>query len=1452
MTIALRRFHLDGIGPPAARFDPLTVDLTDGDRPASSAVLFLENGGGKSVLLRLLFSVVLAGRRNTLGTVRFDGYIGSGDTGHVVLEWDTGDGVLVTGTVLEWRNRTKSSSSANLLQLWYSFGPQPGVLTIDELPIRDGDRRITRTGFRDRLQVLARERPSLGIVVEDSPQRWTEHLLRSTVLDPETFRYQRRMNADEADADSLFADMKADDDFVRFVVEAVHDPDELVEFGDLVDAHAAQLGRYDELVTEHRFCDAAAAALRYLAETAVAVDDAGTEIKAASTEVLTLRSRLTVAAAGADERAAAAARRAAEGEARAAELVSESNRAQALALEHRRLEATFLLVGAQAEEQAASDRLTAARRTLEAWRAAGSVVALGRADAELTGLRNAQEAVEHDLLPLRAAAESATARYAGRLVAEAAGLDLHADLAMLRAADALERVEEAAGAAASAQREEGEASGRAALRREQVAAVDTAIEEARADMLLGPVEPPADAAERAAVDERAARDALRAARERRSASTERLRRVDAELADLAGRIAGDESRLGAERAELGLNQRDASRLVSRLRVQEITPDADDLWLVGDAVIKALAATVAADESAHRRLDQEIDDLQVQLDALGVDGLLPPHPDLAVILDTLAAARIAATTGWRYLAQLEDPSLRTAVLDRNPALAGGVIVNDPALVGAARRALQDAGVETSTVVVLGPLEALDRETPDVVGAPVRPALYDPAWTASARAEMEARLADATDERDAAAARLANDAPLRGEVEALFQRCSNEHRARLVASVAAIDARLHAARVERGELRVERDDLATTVDGLEDKQQLLADELAACSSRRQRLAELAKHAMEAGRWRDEADGLDARVEASRRAAARASANAERHRAEAAAERDAAVQARADAGRRRADAAVLGVEPVADVPGPTTNALAGEFDAARQAYETERQGRDLTPEIQRIEQAVERVRQDLANVRADVRGEAEILAATPGAGDVVYRQGQLDSATALVSRLDAERTELLKAVGQAENVVTARTPPGRPRHVVLSPDEEPADAAAASAAAVAHQQRFQVLADEQRGVEASARADREGASRGENEATLLRAAIRVLPEVEGDTDHEAGDRPGEPWIEPADLAAEAAQLARNRYDVVARALADAERRRDDALGATRALANDRAYAGMGGVRVALAGEDATSLTARAGPLADELDAMRRSVEAELVDAERHREGIVVRLSTLAETHLRQLARMKTLSKLPDGLGDWSGKPFLAIEFEPASPAEIPARLGPVLDAAVADPRRRKPVDLLLAAMQAAVARRRGDREETFRVRLLRPNRAMTVEWAGVAELGSEFSGGMKLTAAICTYCTLAALRAGSRSSGRLFGLEPGPLFLDNPLGKASADYLLDLQHAVARRLGIQLVNTTGVWDVEALATYERVVRLRNLADLRRNVHRLRVDDSALSLVPGHQSGVDAVAFTVRRSAP
>jgi hypothetical protein len=1456
MTLALRRFRLDGVGPAGARFDPLDVDLMVDGAAARAAVLFLENGGGKSVLLRLLFSVVLPGRRQTVGSVKLDGYVGSGDTAHVSLEWATSDRPLVTGTVLEWRNRTRSGSGSNLLQLWYSFVPRSGILTLDDLPTREGDRRVTRTGFRERLTALAKEHPQLQLVIEDSPTKWAEHLLNATPLDPEIFRYQRQMNADEADAESLFAGVRTDDDFVRFVVEAVHDPEQLDGFDELLSAYAVHLGRHEDLTVEARFCAAAAAALRPFAEAATALAEARTAAATVRREAVRLRAELGGGAAVAEEEAERWVEQAAAAAGQVEVLRSEAHRLADTASELRRLEAVFL--HDQAREAEAEARRTAgeARRTAAAWEHVAVVVDLRRHRAEVDSLREAQEASERELEPLRRAMENAAGRYAGRLGAEARALAAEAGEAIRRSETATREAADLAAEAAEAEREAGAAAASAASLRARVAEVAGAVADARREGVLGPAEPPDEARQRvqAALDEAGRR--LDLVRGQRQAKDEALAEVVDALGDAVGERSRYESRRATVRRELDDHLANAAALVAEARVQEIAPDATDIWVVGDRVEDVLEASVGAAEAEQRSLRSRIEEVDRRLEQLGTDGLLPAAPDVVAVWDAIVAEGIGAATGWSWLAKLDDQR-RRRILATNPALAGGVLVTDPDRVAEATDAVRAAGVETETVVLIGTANELD--TPGAGhAAPVRPALYDPAWTERTRRALDEERVGLVDAQSAALAVLAVDSPLLSRLRDHRQRCPAHRRDSLRSEAAELDERSERAGAEVRRLDGERARLRQELGQLAREEPDLSRRLADLEKAHSRLDAVAAQYQRSETWEQQAGEADQHAATWSSTAKRLAAAADERRTAAESARRQAERAGNEAERRAETALKLATEPLdapSDIP---TEALAGAYDAARQTYQAEREGRDLTPAIVAAEQARDRCAERLAVLDGAVRSRAEELAATPGAEDPAFQRDRLVAARQSADAADALLGDRRIALGQAEAILEERKPKGRPRFIVLPPGDEPADAEEASRRASEQQALYVTRTREVREAEDAVRTAREREQVARSRATLLRSALDVLPvspappsQVDHETD--APDVPVaveeptvEPWGRSVDEAQDAARAIRGRHESSERLVHGHERSLGHALAEVRAVANDPTLASVGGVRLALANEDPGDLAGRAALLAGELDAMHRSIQAELAETQRHREGIVQRLATLVEAQLRQLGQLKRLSKMPPGLGNWSDKPFVSVDFDQVAGAEITARLGPIVDAAAADARKRNGIDLLLAGMRAAVVHQRGEVERTYTVRLLRPNRMMAYERASIAELENEFSGGMKLTAAICTYCALAALRANNRSTGSLFGLEPGPLFLDNPLGKASADYLLDLQHALAEKLRVQLVHTTGVWDVEALATYQRVVRLRNLADLRHNVRRLRVDDDVH--LPGTGATIDAVGFSLR----
>jgi hypothetical protein len=1455
MTLALRRFRLDGVGPAGARFDPLGVDLTVDDAAARAAVLFLENGGGKSVLLRLLFSVVLPGRRQTVGSVKLDGYVGSGDTAHVTLEWATSERPLVTGTVLEWRNRTRSGSGSNLLQFWYSFVPRAGILTLDDLPTREGDRRVTRTGFRERLTALAKEHPQLQLVVEDSPAKWAEHLLNATPLDPEIFRYQRQMNADEADAESLFAGVRTDDDFVRFVVEAVHDPEQLDGFDELLSAYAVHLGRHEDLTVEARFCAAAAAALRPLAEATTALAEARTEAATVRREVIRLRAELREGAAVADAEAEQWVSQATEAGGRVEVLRSEAHRLADTASELRRLEAVFLHEQARAAETEARHTASEARRTATAWENVAVVVDLRRHRAEVESLREAQEANEQELEPLRRAMENAAGRYAGRLRDEARALAEEADEARRRGETASVEAGELAGEAAAAEREAGAATASAAGLRARIAEVGEAVDDARRNGVLGPVEPPDDGRQRvqAARDEASRR--LDLVWGQRKTKDETL----AGIVDALGKAVGEQSRYESQRdtvrRELDHHLANAAALVAEVRVQEIAPDTTDIWVVGDRVEDILEASVGAAEAEQRSLRSRIEEVDRRLEQLGTDRLLPAAPDVVAVWDAIVAEGIGAATGWSWLAKLDDPR-RRQILETNPALAGGVLVTDPDRVAEATGAVRAAGVETETVVLIGTANELD--TPGAGhAAPVRPALYDPAWTERTRHALDDERAELVDAQSAALAVLAVDSPLLSRMRDHRQRCPAHRRDALQTQVAELDERSERAGAECQRLEGTRVRLRQELGQLAEDEPELSRRLADLEKAHSLLEALAAQQLRAETWEEQADDADQRADTYAATAARQASAADERRARAESARRQAERAGNEAERLAETALKLATEPLDAPSDVATESLAGAYDATRQTYQAEREGRDLTPAIEAAEQARDRCADRLAVLDAGVRSRAEELAATPGAEDPAFQRDRLVAARQTADDAETVLGHRRVALGQAEAILEGRQPKGRPRFIVLPAGLEPTDAEEANRRADEQQALFVTRTREVREAEDAVRTARDGEQVARSRATLLRSALDILPALPSPpapVDHEADssaavDEPTvEPWDRSVDEAQDAARAIRVRHESSERLVHGHERTLGHALIEVRAVANDPRLASVGGVRLALANEDAGDLAGRAALLADELDAMHRSIQAELAETQRHREGIVQRLATLVEGQLRQLGQLKRLSRMPAGLGSWSDKPFVSVDFDQVAGAEITARLGPIVDAAAADARKRNGIDLLLAGMRAAVVHQRGEVERTYTVRLLRPNRMMAYERASIAELENEFSGGMKLTAAICTYCALAALRANNRSTGSLFGLEPGPLFLDNPLGKASADYLLDLQHALAEKLRVQLVHTTGVWDVEALATYQRVVRLRNLADLRHNVRRLRVDDDVH--LPGSGATVDAVGFSLREN--
>ncbi|MFC9457176.1 hypothetical protein ACFT16_15695, partial [Streptomyces sp. NPDC056983] len=444
----LSRIRLYSIGPAGARYADTVLDLrgvgepvpdpapTQAEffedepvgpprRPAPAGVLFLENGGGKSVLLKLIFSVMLPGHRNTLGGASsgvLRKFLLADDCGHVALEWQhtlTGECVVV-GKVSEWRGRQVSNDPRKFAEAWYSLRPGPGM-SLDSLPVAESSavrasaegvsgaqgRRRTMKGFRDALTDAGKAYPHLEVHWEEIHDRWNEHL-GDLGLDPELFRYQREMNADEGEAAGLFA-VKKDSDFTDLLLRAVTDTRDTDGLADLVSGFGNKLGRRAELIAEREF-------------TAGSVDLLGRIVDAADT-----RARARDVHAGAERRTRTLARklaaRAALERGRAADLaqqvtaaahtVGEAEQARGrsalIASELAYRHASLALAGAEKAAAAQKRELADARTLHAAWQAAEAVLRHRAAADRSARVAVAIREAERDAAPALAARAKAAA-----------------------------------------------------------------------------------------------------------------------------------------------------------------------------------------------------------------------------------------------------------------------------------------------------------------------------------------------------------------------------------------------------------------------------------------------------------------------------------------------------------------------------------------------------------------------------------------------------------------------------------------------------------------------------------------------------------------------------------------------------------------------------------------------------------------------------------------------------------------------------------------------------------------------------------------------------------------------------------------------------------------------------------------------------------------------------------
>ncbi|WP_405852390.1 hypothetical protein OG361_06685 [Streptomyces sp. NBC_00090] len=1520
---------LRGVGAPVPHPAPTQAEFFEEEpvgpprRPAPAGVLFLENGGGKSVLLKLIFSVMLPGHRNTLGGASsgvLRKFLLADDCGHVALEWQhtlTGE-LVVVGKASEWRGRQVSNDPRKFAEAWYSFRPGPG-LSLDNLPVAEATsvrppvegasgasgRRRTMKGFRDALTEAGKAYPHLEVVWEEIHDRWNEHL-GELGLDPELFRYQREMNADEGEAAGLFA-VKKDSDFTDLLLRAVTDTRDTDGLADLVGGFGNKLGRRAELVAEREFTAGSVDLLGRIVDAAETRSHARDVHVAAERRTRTLARRLSARADEERGRAAELAQQVTSAAHAVAEAETARGRSALIAAELAYRHASLALTAA--EKGAASQRreLTDARTMHSAWQAAEVVLRHRAAGDRSARVAAAIREAERDAAPALAARAEAAADLVRALAAAAEEGERHAaeeeerSTALQDASETAHR--DATAAATEAQRARSEAG----HLRQRLAEVEQETAEAVRAGWLDDSAPDADPA-RAAL---AASDAEKTA----VAVWDTAREAARTAADRAREAAGAESRAelaaarAADAAEAAGNAYDAERraaeaLASEERLAELlslpstgsplpgqragttgpagsaragAPDdtapqdgTGDATVPGETVPGAAFGIAAGSGAAPQgpltvtEFDRYADELRSMLDqavtsaerqlfelrtaaaddsrilgALGDGGLLPPGPDVLATVEYLGEQGIPALPGWRYLAQAVDPADHARVLAARPELVDGVVITDPVSYGRAREALGTAALlPRSTVAVgtaaalLAPVPAQDAdEDSGVFLVPPNPAMHDEQAADEERHALRARATARDEEIRTLAARLAGDRSLASRIGAWRADCPPGMLAEL-ASVAATAretaeaaaAALAEARTVRGEtdeaaaeaaqLRDERQEAAQRARRVADALAGLAYRLRERSAWQTKLRELAEDAAES----------EARAQT---CLERARAADEDRRATQRAADDAHRTARALRAERAEIAGAPDTLPEEDPAAPRTAlpTLREAYRAASQLYEKVGVGADLRAEQARAESDESAALAELDRLTNKVRTRAEQLLESTDGADGPSRQAAAARAESLVQMLESRATEASEKLGRLRGESERLAPEDGGTHTELPEDQVPADAEQAQALLrtatgelASRTDALEAARATHAGLLRDHRAAEDAAGGFDETSALLRDLLRDHTDEERD---EAETYTG--TLEEARTTAGEARRSLRGCTAELSAADAAVREASDIL--VRHANSTRYEQVRTPARQQIRELPASALPEHAAKWAEAFAPRLRVLTDELEQLERNRDSIVDRLRGLVESALATLRSAQRLSRLPEGLGEWSGQEFLRIRFEEPDQATLAERLGEVVDEATRaavkknSDIRRDGMSLLLRGVQAALEPR------GVSVEILKPDAVLRAERVPVGQMGDVFSGGQLLTAAIALYCTMAALRSNDR--GRDKHRHAGTLFLDNPIGRANATYLLELQRAVSDALGVQLLYTTGLFDTTALAEFPLVIRLRNDADLRAGLKYISVEE-------------------------
>ncbi|WP_086796750.1 hypothetical protein [Streptomyces caniscabiei] len=1468
--LQVRRIRLENIGHRAAGFKSLVLDLTGG--PSSidgrslqpvDVILWLRNGGGKSSLLSLLFSLLLPAKTDFIGAAKAKSlaeYVPDGQVSHVVAEWGDSErpasgAVLLTGGVYQWRDRQRpadpSSGWERLERRWYLLRPQPGGLELDSLPVRTEDGRLTMSTYVKALEAANKTERRLQLAVADEQYEWEEHL-GNHGLDPQVFKIQKAMNQEEGGITDLFK-FRTAEEFVDFLIDMVVDPAAPIAARAALSKHADKLAARPAREREERFLAEAVLRLKPVQKSTAEVAVAEQTLYQQARIAQRAGEHIQAQAERQEHQATTLRREADTAEHEAREAEGRVGERQQRVAEVREVAARLRMADHRRDHAARIEAVADTGREAAAWKAVPWLLELADRETERCEAKQLLACAQSEQAPLREAVEHAGTELYAKLEDGLARLAVESDQS--RAALETAAVQAQAGEReyAEAEAATGSAESRALSAKEAREKEQAKLAAARRTGLLGKQEDPTQALARLAREEEAATEQAEQARRQVEESREQATVIAAERVSCASRLSTARQRHDQVWDQWNALVQERRDLAADLRLRELAGIGEaaselDLDAVGaDLVAMLTDQLVIADGQLAAERAQAFEDERLR-DGLDQDGFCPPPREVAQAVTALRELGAPAVAGVQFLRETVPAQQHDAVIAAIPHLIGGVVICGPVPGGDLAVLARRANVALPTVLALSTdhqaRALLSQPLGNSAVLPLRPSVLDAEAGEEELHRVNARLATVDARCTAIAQRREADRVLRGRLRNHLDRFDARTRTSLEELLGQLDEEVNTL-TERTSVLLSQAAEAEKA-GRQAEHRLTQHTatlrvLAAALPQVQSLVETAR-AVE--HWAAQRQHAQAEAR-EHRAAAQACKDRWQDAQEQQRDAQAALRQCQDRTERwkgwaqeiRQDLSteVLHAASPAAVPESSAQALRERWAQARRDWLNGISNTVLHQRLTTAETAIESLNQKLTEAGSVARTQAtELLdqAQTMDTKHLAARIAVADKALKDAERAEAEAGLLLRQVTEDHQEATTAL------------DDFPGARAPAFDSTQEAQKQLQSakqLLEQDRALAQVRHLDAEKIHRRADQAASHAAQLRQsVSALRAASDRPApGQGPDSPQmtvdaflLEQHTLSAVTAQSlqphdAEQIKNALVHEVTQADRTLERARNTLRKdvqkverLAQQPEYTQIvdGRLRERLQ-QDLTTPT-RLTTLLEDIEERERQVVALLAESAEDQARVVDACTSTVEAVLDSVEEVARHSRLPKNLGSWSSQRFLSLELRQRATGDELAR------------RLSAEVDRLITALPASAAGRASALPEAMPLtkrlvlaalggrgnivaKIIKPTQSLdTVERESVTEI-QKFSGGELLTVSVLLYCTLARMRAAQRDRRIPGGV--GTLVLDNPFGKANYRPFVDLQRRVAAAHGIQLVYTTGSNDLPALGRFPLIIRMRNGVDLR-----------------------------------